>query len=185
MQHAAAVVAVDERHRLAGEDVARMDDPQSREDHPRVAVGVAGAEVIELDLVGAAADGHLVLERPLRHAAVVVLLEDVHLLHVGLGVLLDDDVDRRREIHVAAHMVAVCVCVDERCHRLGRQLLDLVEDRLAPARVLRVDDDDAVCSEEHGGVAAAAAQHVQVVLDLLDIDHLRRVRRGRLRLHRR
>jgi len=40
----------------------------------------------------------------------------------------------------------------------GRQLFHLVEDRLTPARVLRVDDDDAVRCHEHGGVAAATSQ---------------------------
>ena len=102
-------------------------------------------EVVQIDLVGAVADRHLVLERSLRHPTAVLcrrwLLEDrVHLLHVGLGVLLRDDVDRRRELDVAADVVAVRVGVDQRRDRLGRQLLDLVEDRLAPAGVLRVDD---------------------------------------------
>ena len=72
------------------------------------------------------------------------------------GVLLHDDVDRRRELDVAADVIAMRVRVDDRRHRLVRELLDLVEDRLAPARILRVDDDDAVAPDEDGGVAAAA-----------------------------
>jgi len=129
---------------------------------PGIAVGVAGPEVVEIDLVGAFADRHLVLERPLGHPDAVVFLEDRHLLHVGLRVFLRDEVDRRRELHVAAHMVAVRVRVDQRRDRLRRQLLDLVQDRRAPARVLRVHDDDAVRGDEHGRVpaAAGAAQHV-------------------------
>ena len=95
------------------------------------------------------------------HPLAVVLLEDVHLLHVGLRVLLHDDVDRRRELHVAADVIAVRVRVDDRRHRLRRQLLDLVEDRLAPARILRVDDDDAVGADEDGGVAAAASSSMK------------------------
>ena len=76
----------------------------------------------------------------------------------------DDDVDRRRELDVAADVIAVRVRVDQERDRLRRQLLDLVEDRLAPAGVLRVDDGDAVGGDEHGGVAAAAAQDEQVVV---------------------
>ena len=43
---------------------------------------------------------------------------------------------------------------------------------------------DAVGRDEDGGVAAAAAQHVEVVLHLLDFDHLGRIGRRRLRLDR-
>ena len=67
LQHAAAVVGVDERHgpcRRRCRRRARCDAPGN--DHEGVAVGVAAAEVIEVDLVGALADRHLVLERALR-----------------------------------------------------------------------------------------------------------------------
>ena len=37
--------------------------------------------------------------------------------------------------------------------------------------------DDAVRRDEHGRVAAAALQHVEVVLDLVDVDDLRSLRR--------
>src|SRR5204862_3863971 len=55
---------------------------------------------------------------------------------------------------------------------LWRQLLDCVQNRLTPCRVLGVDDGDAVRHHEDGGVAAAAlaAQHEQVVLEFLDFD---------------
>ena len=187
MQHAAAVRGVDERQVLAGEQIADVRRPQRREDDERVAVGVAGAVVIEVDLVGALADRHLVLEGALRHAAVVVLLEDVHLLHVRLGVLLHHDVHGRREFDVAAHMIPVRVRVDQHRHRLLGDRLDLVEDRLSPSRVLGVDDGDAVRRDEDGGVAAAALQHVEVVLHLVHVDDFRSVRVGgrRLRLHHR
>ena len=102
----------------------------------------------------------------------------------ALRVFLNDYVDRRRKVHVAAHVVAVRMGVDQRRDRLRRQLLDLVENRPPPARVFRVDHGHAVGHHEDGGVAAAAAQHPEVVLDLLDLDDFRRVRR-RLRLHRR
>src|SRR5262249_13606627 len=77
----------------------------------------------------------------------------------------------------AADMVAVRVRVDQQRDRLRRQLLDLVENRLAPARVLRVDHGHAVRVDEDGGVAAAAFQHEEVVLHLLDFDNLRTLRR--------
>ena len=72
------------------------------------------------------------------------------------GVRLDDDVHRRRELDVAAHVIAVRMRVDQRRHRLVGERLDLVENRLAPARVLRIDHHDAVGGDEDGGVAAAA-----------------------------
>jgi hypothetical protein len=102
-----------------------------------------------------------------------------HLLHTCRGVLVHDDVHGRRERDVPADVIAVGVRVDDRRHRLAGELLDLREDRLAPARVLRVDDGDAVGLHEHGRVSAAAcaAQHEEIVLELLDLDH-----RGTLRL---
>ena len=106
----------------------------------------------------------------LRKAPAVVGLEDRlcghglvrgcavgdHFGHVGLRVLLNDDVDRRRELHVAADMIAVRVGVDERGHRFCREFFDLVEDRLAPAWILRIDNHDAVRGDEYGRVPAAA-----------------------------
>ena len=68
-QHAAAaVVGVEQREVLAGEDVAGVHDAQRREHDPGVAVRVAAAEVVQVDLIGAVADRHLVLERPLRQS---------------------------------------------------------------------------------------------------------------------
>jgi hypothetical protein len=42
------------------------------------------------------------------------------------------------------------------------------------------DDRDAVRGDEDRGVSAATgtAEHVEVVFDLLDVNHLRRIRRG-------
>jgi hypothetical protein len=179
------VITVDERYGLAGEDVARVHDAMRREDDPRVAIGVAAAEVIKVDLVRAFADGHPVLEGALRHPVVVVLFEDRHLLHVRFRVFLDDDVNGRRERDVAADVIAVGVRVDQQRHRLRRQLLDFREDWLPPARVLRIDHRYTVGHDEDGRVAAAAgaAQHEQVVFDLLHFDDFRRIRRGLLRRH--
>ena len=69
-------------------------------------------------------------------------------------------------------MIAVRVRVDDRRDRLGRQFLDLVEDRLAPAGILGVHDDHAVRGDVDGGIAATALEHEQVVFDLLDLDDL-------------
>src|ERR1043165_177592 len=52
---AAAVVVIEERQVLAGEDVAGVDETQLGEDDESVAVGVAAAEVVEIDAVLAAA----------------------------------------------------------------------------------------------------------------------------------
>ena len=65
--------------------------------------------------------------------------------------------------------------------RLVGELTDLVEDRLAPTRVLGVDNDHAGGRHEHGRVATAAFEDEQVVFELLDFDdHGRRLRAGRL-----
>ncbi len=85
-----------------------------------------------------------------------------------------DDFHRRRELDVAAHVVAVRVRVDDHRHRLVRDGLDLVEERLAPARVLGIDDHDAGGGDEDGTVSTAAAHHEQVVFELIDLDHARR-----------
>ena len=52
----------------------------------------------------------------------------------------------------------------------------------APARILGVDDDDALGGDEDGGVAAAALEHEQVVLELLDFDDARLLAGRRLLL---
>src|SRR5579864_8117733 len=184
MEHAAAIVAVDQREALAGKEIADVRRPKRGEDDNRVAIGVAWTEVVQVDLVRTLADGHLVLERPLGHPAAVALLEDVHLLHICFGVLLNDDVDGRRERDIAADMIAVRVRVDQARDRFWRQLLDFVENRLAPPWIFRVDDGHAVGVDEHGRVAAPALQYVEVVLDLVDRDDHRSLRR-RLRLDRR
>ena len=69
-------------------------------------------------------------------------------------------------------MVAVRMRVDEHRHRVGCQFPDLVENRLSPSRVLRVDDDDAVGRDEGRGIPAAAAEQVEVVPHLGHADLL-------------
>ena len=50
-----------------------------------------------------------------------------HLRHVRLGVRLRHDYDSGREFHVAAHVIAVRVRVDDRGDGLARQLLDIAQ----------------------------------------------------------
>src|SRR5438034_8575143 len=130
---------------------------------------MAAPEVVQIDLVSALEERHLVLERALWQPSAVVGLEYRlgghglilrravwdHFAHVGLRVLLHDDVNRGREVDVAADMVAVRVGVDQRGHWFVGQLLDLVKDRLAPAGILRVDDDDARSRDEYSYIPNA------------------------------
>ena len=127
---AAAVVAVEQRYQLAGEDVAGVHHAQRRKDHPRIAVGVAAPEVIQIDPLRAAADRHLVLERAIGHVLSAVRLEHVRrdaalgafrrqpLLHVGPGVRVRDEFDRGGKVDVAADVVVVGMGVDDPHHRL-------------------------------------------------------------------
>ena len=96
-----------------------------------------------------------------------------HLLHERLRVLLGHDVDRRRKFHIAAHVIAVRVRVDDRRDWLAGHLFDLVENRLAPAGIFRVDDIDAGRADEDGSVSAAALEHEQIVFELFDFDNFR------------
>ena len=190
-RHAAAAVGpIAERRVFPGEHVAGVEHLEVREDAKRVAAGVAGAEVIEIDPLLAAAERQLVLVRLLGQELRVVAFEGVHLLHVGLRVLLRDDLDRRAEEAVVAGVIPVRVGVDDPRHRLGGDALHLVEDRLAPAGELRVHERDAAVGDEHGDVAAAerggipgsgAREDIQVVFELHDVDDARPLRLRRRR----
>ena len=63
---AAAVVAIAERRVLPREHVAGVQDPERREDDEGIAAGVAGTEVVQIDLVLAGAERQLVLVGLLR-----------------------------------------------------------------------------------------------------------------------
>jgi len=56
-------------------------------------------------------------------------------------------------------VVEVRVGVDDRRDRLGGQLADLVDERLSPARELRVDQHHAIARDERGRVAATTAEN--------------------------
>ena len=68
-------------------------------------------------------------------------------------------------------MITVRMGVDERRYRLIRQFLDLVEDRLTPARIFGVNDHNAPGGDEYGCVSAATLEHPQVVLQLFHLDN--------------
>src|SRR2546421_7564384 len=105
-----------------------MDHLQSREEYPCVSVGMTTTEVIKINLIRSLEQRHLVLERPLRKALASVLLEDGlrgyglirscavgdHFHHVRLRVVLNDDVDRRRKLDIAADVIAMGMGVDQR-----------------------------------------------------------------------
>ena len=172
--HAAgALSAIDDRRIAPREHVARLQHAHRRKDDERVAVGVSGAEVIEINAIVAAADRQLVLEGPLRQERRVRALERRHLRHVGFGVFLSDDVDAPRKSFVAADVIAVRVRVDDCRDRLVGDLLHLLENHRSVPRELRVDEDDAGVGDEDDGVAAGEVvtrrrrpDHVQVVFDL-------------------
>ena len=145
-------------------------------------------EVIQVDLVGPGTERHPIPERPGRQAVAVRVGKDVrrrlcptavwpHHGHVGLRDFVRHELDRGRERDVAAHMVVMAMRVDECRDRVARQRLDLLQDRLSPARVLRVDDDDSGCRDEDRRVPATprSPQHEQIVFQLLDLDDLGRL----------
>jgi hypothetical protein len=79
------------------------------------------------------------------------------------------------------------VRVDDRRDRLVGELADLVEDRLAPPRILGVDDNHARRGHEDSGIAAARwiLEDPQIVPELLGLEHLRRrLSGGRLLIRR-
>ena len=121
---------------------------QRRKHDPGVAVGVTATEVIEIDAIVALADRHLVLERLLRQARLLLPPEGLAvadgaallLRPHGPHILVDDDLDRRGKLGDAARMVAVSVAVERHDNRLVRHRLDLVHDHRSPAGVLLIDD---------------------------------------------
>ena len=153
-------------------------------DHPRIAVGVTAPEVIEIDLLRAAADRHLVLEGAIGHVLSAIRLEHVRrdaalrafrrqpLLHVGARVRLGDEFNRGGEVDVAADVVVMGVGVDDAHHRLRGDLLDLGDERLTPSRDLRIDDGDPVGADEDGRVAAASSEEEEIVLEFFDLNDL-------------
>ena len=103
-----------------------------------------------------------------------------HLLHVGVRVLVDDDVDRGRELDVAADVVAVRVRVDDRVTGFGVSSLILSRIGWPQPGFFVSTTVTPLAVHEHGGVAAAALpQDEEVVLELLDLDDPRRSARPR------
>ena len=96
-----------------------------------------------------------------------------HVLHVDFSVLVGDDFNRRWKLNVAADVIAVRMRVDDRRYGLIGQALDFIQDRLAPAGVLGVHNDDTVGSDEHCRISAAPLEYVKVVLELIDLNDFR------------
>jgi hypothetical protein len=67
-------------------------------------------------------------------------------------------------------MVAMRVGVDDHHHWLRSDGLHLIENPLAHAGVLGVDDDNAFLGNESGCVAASTGDHVEIVFDLLHFE---------------
>jgi hypothetical protein len=92
--------------------------------------------------------------------------------------LMHDDLDGRRKLDVPTHVITVRVCIDDGRDGLRRQVLDAVEDRLAPPGVLRIHNHHARRADEDSRVTAPSRQHEQVVAKLFDFDHFGRGLRG-------
>ena len=166
---AAAVGAIDERLTLVRERVTRVHDAGVAEHDEGVAVGVRRSEVIEVDRFVAAEQRHPVRVGAVRQAVLVRgLLEHRHLLHVGAGVLVRDDLHARGEELVAAVVIPVRVGIDDVGDGAIGDRLDLVEDGLAVVGELGVDEHHTLGGDEHGGRPARARDLVQVVGDLRD-----------------
>ena len=166
-QHAAARHGIDERRHLPREHVSGGHRARDWKDHERVAIGVAGPEVIEVDPIVAAPQRHPVGERPVRHRRRV--RRDTRVGgHPLPCVLVRDHVDRRREVLVAADVIWMRMRIDDHRHRLVGDCTNLIQDRLAVVWELRVDEHDAALRHEHRRVSAGTGNNVQVVADLLD-----------------
>src|SRR5204863_976580 len=99
----------------------------------------------------------------------------IHLGHVRFCIFVHHTVDSRSKELVAAGVVAMRVCVDDRGHRLIRDGLDSLEKRWSPSRQFGIDNDDAGIGDEYRGVAAAegiliryarSADDIQIVFHL-------------------
>ena len=185
-----AIAAVDEWRILPREHVARVQNPERGKDDEGVAIRVARAEVVQVDLVLPGPERRRVRERALRQELRLVAGELIHPNHVGLRVLVNDRVDRRAEELIAAHMVAVRVRVDDGRDRLVGHGADLLEQPLTPSGQLRVDDDHTRLGHEDRRVAtrerrpivrARRADDVEVVLDLLNVEDVGPLEFGRTR----
>ena len=149
-----------------------MHRPDAGKDNPGIAAGMGASEVVEVDLVLARAQLHFVCECFLREKLRLVAFEVIHLLHEHLGIRMGNDIDRCWKLLVAAHVIVVGMRIDDHGDWLRRHRLDLVENRLAIARILGIDHNDAGIRDEHTRVPAAAENHVQVVFHLLNIERL-------------
>src|SRR5215475_12343825 len=153
-----------------------MNRAQRRKHYPRVAARVRSAKVIKIDTIFSAADRELILERPRWDELCVGSAELGHLLHIRFGVLVSDEFHVSLEEFVAAGVILMSVRVDDHCYRLLCHSLYFVQNRLPVARRLRVNENNAVFRNEHGGVTGAVVRcddHIKVVLHLLNLERRR------------
>ena len=87
-----------------------------------------------------------------------------------------DEFNRSRKFFVAARVVGMRVSVDDHRDRLVGDRFDLIENRLAIARIFCVDQNNSCVRDKHGRVAAhacflsAAGDDVQRILYFLEAD---------------
>ena len=129
--------------------VTWMHRAQRGKYHKRISIGVARAEVIQVDLILAAEQRHPVFKGSLRNEFRLVTLEDIHFQHVRFCVFLRHDIDGRRKFRVASGVIGMRVRVDDHRHRFAGDRFHLVQNRLAVARVLGIDQNDTLLGDEH------------------------------------
>lgn len=81
-----------------------MSHAERRKDGDRIAVGVAGAEVVELNAIRAQEDRHFARVSLIGQELRLLALKLFHLQHARFRVLVGDDFNRcRKEVIAAKH----------------------------------------------------------------------------------
>ena len=172
--HAApAVLGVDDRRRFRGKQASHVRHPLLGEDDDDVAIGVGGAEVVQLDAVKILEQREPVGERLRGQRGGV----RTHPGQVRPGVFMRHDLNRGLELRVAAGMIRMRVRIDDRRHRQIGHPVEGVPHRLAPAPAFRVDQHDAAVDlvDQRQRVGTAAREVVERVhhVERVDPDGLR------------
>ena len=148
-------------HRRGGlqrEQISQVCNPVPWQRHDQIPVGVTGPEVVQVDALPSVEQRHLVPNGLVGQELGIAPREGVHLLHGRPGVFVRDDIDHTRERDIAAGVVDVRVCVDNRRDRpLGHQC-DRIHDGRGQGGCLAVDEDDALVANERDAVAGAVQQ---------------------------
>ena len=169
---------------VGGDDVAGGDDLFGGEIDDEVAAGVGGRPVVELELLAFEGEGFFGLGDDLRRLVIggrrsLASGGECGLLLL-LVVLVRDDFYAGGEGGEAVDVVAVAVGEDDGGDGFRSDLRDVVEQLLAACLGgLGVDDDDAVGADDDGAVAAAALDPVDVGLELMGDEWVRRAAAAR------